>query len=41
MPVTAFDHVALPTADAERMLRFYEALGFGTGPSVAPIRRSR
>jgi catechol 2,3-dioxygenase-like lactoylglutathione lyase family enzyme len=30
MPVTAFDHVALPTADAERFLRFYKALGFGT-----------
>jgi catechol 2,3-dioxygenase-like lactoylglutathione lyase family enzyme len=27
--VTAFDHVALPTADAERFLRFYKALGFG------------
>ncbi len=30
MPVTGFDHVALPTADAERFLRFYKALGFGT-----------
>jgi catechol 2,3-dioxygenase-like lactoylglutathione lyase family enzyme len=27
--VTALDHVALPTADAERFLRFYKALGFG------------
>lgn len=29
MPVVAFDHVALPTADAERFLRFYKSLGFG------------
>ncbi len=30
MPATGLDHVALPTADAERLLRFYKALGFGT-----------
>jgi catechol 2,3-dioxygenase-like lactoylglutathione lyase family enzyme len=29
MGVTAFDHVALPTADAERLLAFYRSLGFG------------
>ena len=29
MPVTAFDHAALPTADSERFLAFYKALGFG------------
>jgi catechol 2,3-dioxygenase-like lactoylglutathione lyase family enzyme len=28
MPVTGIDHVALPTADAERLLAFYKALGF-------------
>lgn len=30
MPVTGLDHFALPTDDAERLLAFYEALGFGT-----------
>ena len=29
MPVTGFDHAALPTADSERFLAFYKALGFG------------
>lgn len=29
MPVTGFDHVAIPTADSERFLAFYKALGFG------------
>jgi catechol 2,3-dioxygenase-like lactoylglutathione lyase family enzyme len=28
MSVTAFDHVAIPTAKPEEMLRFYRALGF-------------
>ena len=28
MSVTAFDHVAIPTAQPEEMLRFYRALGF-------------
>ena len=28
MPVRGFDHVAIPTADPEAMLRFYRALGF-------------
>jgi catechol 2,3-dioxygenase-like lactoylglutathione lyase family enzyme len=28
MTVTAFDHVAVPTDQPERMLRFYRALGF-------------
>jgi catechol 2,3-dioxygenase-like lactoylglutathione lyase family enzyme len=28
MSVTAFDHVAIPTARPEEMLRFYRALGF-------------
>ena len=28
MPVTGFDHVDLPTAQPEAMLRFYRALGF-------------
>lgn len=28
MPVTGIDHLALPTADAERLADFYEALGF-------------
>ena len=30
MPVTGFDHIALPTADAERFIAFYTGLGFGT-----------
>ena len=30
MAVEGFDHIALPTADAERLLAFYEKLGFGT-----------
>jgi catechol 2,3-dioxygenase-like lactoylglutathione lyase family enzyme len=29
MGVTAFDHVALPTSDAARLLAFYRSLGFG------------
>jgi catechol 2,3-dioxygenase-like lactoylglutathione lyase family enzyme len=29
MGVTGFDHVALPTADTERFIEFYRALGFG------------
>ena len=29
MPVTGFDHAAIPTADSERFLAFYKALGFG------------
>ena len=29
MAVSGLDHVALPTADVERFLRFYKALGFG------------
>lgn len=29
MPVAGFDHAALPTADSERFLAFYKALGFG------------
>lgn len=28
MPVSALDHVALPTADAARLVAFYRALGF-------------
>lgn len=28
MPVTSFDHVAVPTEQPEQMLRFYRALGF-------------
>lgn len=28
MPVVAFDHVAVPSSDPERMLRFYRDLGF-------------
>ena len=28
MPVSGFDHVAIPTADCARMVAFYEALGF-------------
>jgi catechol 2,3-dioxygenase-like lactoylglutathione lyase family enzyme len=27
--VSGFDHVALPTADAERFMEFYQRLGFG------------
>jgi catechol 2,3-dioxygenase-like lactoylglutathione lyase family enzyme len=29
VPVTGFDHAAIPTADSERFLAFYRALGFG------------
>lgn len=29
MSVAGFDHVAIPTAQPEQMLRFYRALGFG------------
>jgi catechol 2,3-dioxygenase-like lactoylglutathione lyase family enzyme len=28
MSIAAFDHVAIPTAKPEEMLRFYRALGF-------------
>ena len=30
MAVSGIDHIALPTANAERLLAFYEKLGFGT-----------
>ncbi len=30
MPVTGFDHIALPTEDGERLVAFYLKLGFGT-----------
>jgi catechol 2,3-dioxygenase-like lactoylglutathione lyase family enzyme len=30
MPVAGIDHVALPTANGERLLAFYKALGFTT-----------
>jgi catechol 2,3-dioxygenase-like lactoylglutathione lyase family enzyme len=30
MPVAGFDHIALPTANGERFLTFYKALGFTT-----------
>jgi len=30
MPIAGFDHVALPTARPEGMIRFYRALGFDT-----------
>lgn len=30
MPVTGFDHVALPARDPEALLDFYKKLGFGT-----------
>lgn len=29
MSVTGLDHVAIPTADAERTIAFYRELGFG------------
>ena len=30
MPVTGFDHAALPAADPEAILDFYKRLGFST-----------
>ena len=30
MPVAGFDHIALPTANAEKFLAFYKSLGFST-----------
>ena len=30
MPVTGFDHVALPAQDPEALIAFYKKLGFGT-----------
>ncbi|MCE2391276.1 MAG: VOC family protein [Proteobacteria bacterium] len=30
MAIAGFDHIALPTANTERFLSFYKALGFGT-----------
>jgi catechol 2,3-dioxygenase-like lactoylglutathione lyase family enzyme len=39
MPVTGFDHVAIPTAQPEEMLRFYRALGF-QAPTPAEWRAS-
>ena len=29
VPVTGFDHAAIPTADSERLIAFYSSLGFG------------
>ena len=40
MPVTGIDHVAFPTADAERTLTFYAALGFDSS-GVAEWRAGR
>jgi catechol 2,3-dioxygenase-like lactoylglutathione lyase family enzyme len=34
MSVSAFDHVAIPTANPEAMLRFYRALGFAVPDSA-------
>ena len=28
MPVVGFDHIVLPTSDAERFIEFYKRLGF-------------
>ncbi len=39
MPITGFDHVALPTSQPEAMIRFYGALGFRV-PDVEAWRRS-
>lgn len=39
MTVAAFDHVAIPTARPEEMLRFYHALGF-TVPTLEDWRAS-
>ena len=39
MPVSGFDHVAIPTSDPEAMLRFYGRLGFGV-PSEAEWQKS-
>jgi catechol 2,3-dioxygenase-like lactoylglutathione lyase family enzyme len=36
--VQGFDHVAIPTADPEAMIRFYGALGFGV-PDLETFRR--
>ena len=36
MPVTAFDHAAIPIADVEGMLAFYAALGFRVNRDLAP-----
>jgi catechol 2,3-dioxygenase-like lactoylglutathione lyase family enzyme len=35
MPVARFDHVSLPTADAERFLTFYKSLGFAVEGEAA------
>ena len=35
MPVTGIDHVAIPTANAERLLAFYKRLGFQTNNEEA------
>lgn len=40
MPVTGFDHVALPTAHPEELLAFYKALGF-TSPDEQAWREGR
>lgn len=39
MPILAFDHVALPTRDAEAMIGFYGRLGFRV-PSLEKWRES-
>jgi catechol 2,3-dioxygenase-like lactoylglutathione lyase family enzyme len=35
VPVAGIDHVALPTADAERLLAFYKSLGFTSSEEEA------
>jgi catechol 2,3-dioxygenase-like lactoylglutathione lyase family enzyme len=40
MPVAGIDHVALPTADAERLLAFYKQLGF-VSPDESEWRAGR
>ena len=40
MGVTGFDHIALPTADAEKFLAFYKSIGF-TSPEEDEWRAGR
>ena len=39
MSVTSFDHVAMPTANPEELIRFYDALGFQV-PDINSIKTS-
>ena len=39
MPTGGIDHIAMPTANAERLIEFYKRLGFTTNDEEEMARR--